>query len=110
MDILDAKLEVGNPAIIVLHDGVAYIDGIACLYMPEVRRLVESYGRDMPVRLLLLDEFEFHVPAFRAHLAAVAVIIDVLCHEHRGTVAWSERLELLEYPEELRGDLGEVKP
>ena len=62
------------------------------------------------VGLRLLDEVELEMHPACAHLAPGAGVVDVLGHEHGVVVAGPEGLELLEYAEELGGDLGEVEP
>ena len=60
------------------------------------------------VRLRFLNEFQFQMLTTRTDFAAVSVIIHIPGKENRRTVARTERLELLEHPEELRGYLREV--
>ena len=69
---------------------------------------VEGYGRYLVIRLGFLDEFQLEMLSTGTHLAAGAVVIDILRQENGSIVARSERLELLEYAAEFRGDLGEV--
>ena len=47
--------------------------------------------------------------AFCSHLASHSVVIDIVCAEYRCVVSRTERLELLEDPEEFRAYLGEVE-
>ena len=57
----------------------------------------------MPARIGLFDEFQLEVSSFRSHLASVAVVIDILRKEDRHCVFGTERLELLQNSQELRG-------
>ena len=43
-----------------------------------------------------------------SHLASAALVAHRLGHKHRIAVARAERLELLEYAEKLRGNLGKL--
>ena len=62
----------------------------------------------MAARIVLLDEFEFQMPSLSSDLASIAVVVDVLGEEYRCRVLRSERLELLEYAQELRCNLREA--
>ena len=75
----------------------------------EIVGHIERYGRYLVIRLGLLYEVQFHMYPLGSHLAAGSGIVHVLRQEYRVVVAGAERLELLEYPEELRSNLREVK-
>ena len=46
--------------------------------MLKMFRFVKCNGRDMSVRLILLNKFKFKMPVVAANLAAVAVVVDIL--------------------------------
>ena len=77
--------------------------------MAEVLALVECDCRDVPVRLVLLDKFQFKVAVVTSHYPSVSVVVHILGNKYRRTVARAERLELLQNPEEFRGNLLEIK-
>ena len=77
--------------------------------MFEMFRTVKCYGRYMSVWLIFLDKLKFHMSVVRAHLATITIVVDILCNEYRRLVARAERLELLEQPEELGGNLLEIQ-
>ena len=109
MEILDTKLRVGCATIIVLYNRVADINRISSLYMIKIISHIESYRRDMMVRVRLLNEFKLEVTTLGTYLATHSVVIDIVCTEYRRRVSRSERLELLEDTKELRSDLREIK-
>ena len=108
-EVLDAELGVGSAAVVVLDDRIADVDRIACLYMVEERGHIEGYGGDMVVRVRFLDEFELEMASFSTYLASHSVVIYVFGKEYRGAVSRAERLELLQYAQELRRDLREIQ-
>ena len=110
MHIVYAELGVCRSPIVVLYDGIAYIDGISGLDMVEEISHVERYGRDMMVRMRLLNEFKLEMTTFCSYLTSHSVIIYIFSKKHRCCVSRTERLELLEDTQELRRDLREVQP
>ena len=83
MEILDTKLCVGCATIIVLYNRVADIDRISSLYMIKIISHIESYRRDMMVRVRLLNEFKLEVTTLGTYLATHSVVIDIVCTEYR---------------------------
>jgi hypothetical protein len=81
--ILDAELGVGRSSIIILYDGVAYIDGIAGLDMVKEISHIEGDGRDMMVRMGLLDKFELEMSSLCAYLSSHSVVINIFGKEYR---------------------------
>ena len=77
--------------------------------MVEIVRHIECYCRYMVVRMRLLDEFELKMSSLSSYFTSHTVIIDVIGTEHRSSITWTERLELLEDTQELRCDLREVQ-
>ena len=109
VDVLDAELGVGGAAIVVLHDGVTDVYRVAGLDAVVEVGHIEGYGRDVMIWMRFLDELELEVASFSSHLAAHTVVIYIVSTEYWCMVARAERLDLLEDPEELRSDLGEVQ-
>ena len=109
MHILYAELGVCRSPVVVLHDGIAYIDGISGLDMVEEISHIECNGRDVMVRMRFLDKFKLEMASLGTDLSSVTVVIYIIGKEHRGIVSRSERLELLQDTEELRSDLREVQ-
>lgn len=104
-----AQLDGGIAPIIVLDYGVADIERITVLDVVIEIRHIEGDGRDLVIWLRLLNQVQLHVHATGTDLASRPRIIDILRLEHGIVIARAERLELLEYAEELRVDLGEVQ-
>ena len=77
--------------------------------MAEVLALVECNGRNVPVRLILLYKLQLKVAIVTSHYPSVSVVIHILSYKHRRAVARSKWLELFQNPEELRGNLFEIK-
>ena len=107
--IFDTELDVRVAAIVVLHNGIAYIERIAGLDMVEEIRHVEGDGRNLMIWLVFLKEVQLDVYTAGAYLAGIADVIHALCEEERIVVPGTERLELFEYTEELWSDAGEIK-
>ena len=70
---------------------------------------IECYRTDMMVRMGLLNEFQFEMASLCANLASIAVVIDVFRKENQCSIAGTERLELLENPQELWRYLSEIQ-
>lgn len=109
LDVLDAELEGGVAAVVVLDDGVADVERVAGLDVVVEFGHVEGDGGDLVERLFLVDEIQFHVDTAGTDLAAVASVRDVLGQEDRVGVAGAERLELLQETEKFRSDLAELQ-
>ena len=77
--------------------------------MVEMFGLVESYRRKMTVRLRFLDQFELEMSGICPHLATVAVVIDIFRQEYGRRISRSERLELLQNPDEFGSDGIEIQ-
>ena len=110
MEILYPELQIGYTPVIVLHYGIADVYRIAGLDVLEMFRLVEGYCGYRPVWLGFLYQFQFQMASISTDFPCIAVIIYILRKKDRSVVAGSERLELLEYPEEFRSDLRKVQP
>ena len=107
-DVPYPQLHIRIAAVVVLHDGVADVERIAGLDVVERAGHIEANRRDVPSRVVLLDELELEVSALGPHLASVAVVVDVLREENRHRVLRAERLELLEDAQELWRNLSET--
>ena len=107
--VLDAELGICRTSVVILYNRVTYIYRVTGLDMVEEISHVERYGRDMMVRMRLLNEFKLEMTAFCSYLTSHSVVIYVFSKEHRRCVSRTERLELLEDTQELRRDLREVQ-
>ena len=101
MDVFDAELDVRDAAVVVLDYRVADVDRVSISDVLEMLGLVEGDGRQMVIRLGFLDKLQLQMPCICAHTAAIAIVVDILGQENRRSVARAERLELLQYPDEL---------
>lgn len=109
MHVLDAELCIGSAAIIVLDYRITYVYRIPGLYMVKESGHIESDGRDVMIRVRLLYKFELQMASFCTDFPSVSVVIDIFRKEYRGGISRAERLELLEYPQELRRDLRKIE-
>ena len=108
-DVFEPQLDGGGPAVEILHNGVADVNGVAGLDVVVEFGHIEADGRQLPVGLAFLHHVQLEVQAAGAHFSAVAGIIDILRQENGVVVARAEGLELLQKADELGRNLGEVQ-
>lgn len=106
-DVADHQLDgVKAVGMFGLLDSIAYVDGLMCVDMLEIRSHVESYGIDHAACAVVF-KFKFDVLEILADQFACAKIKDVTRTEHRILVARAKWVEFLKIRHKFRSYVGE---